>query len=400
MAQWGLCLIAVAIATFTTTRKFREALSQERWDLDHIFIPAGIAIKSGVSPWSVVGYVHPPFEALLIALFDTLKLPVAQTWICLSFIAALTSCALITMTFVRERVWLSILFFCGCLITIMSSRAMHAENILGQSDLFILCLLCLGIFLTSRSPFWHGFFMVSSGAIKLWPFAFGASLIQRTMKLKEFIGAICAGLVALLGTVLLGLTAGRGANDPLEMVTATKAFTTQRFPSYSTLRSGRALFSYQDLVIPIADSSTLATLTTTATTALVLLTLILGMARITDRRYGVMVSMIGAIVILLPVSHIFYLFFYLPIVWYWVSAVIHERRLIVCIPALLSAIWWLIAMHHVFQPVKEPSRSAGVISSTEYLVRFFLTFILVTSSMLFSVFLPVHKKSGSEPLAA
>jgi hypothetical protein len=189
--------------------------------------------------------------------------------------------------------------------------------------------------------------------------------------------AAAAFVATILLAPVLAIIFG-GGSGLVEFVKSVISARSQHLVSDSVWGAPNLLFSNSGLAHPVANSLPLQVLATA-----VLLIWVLGLLVLTLRTSGDQVmctwNVTFCIVLLLPVSHLAYTLYCLPVLWLWISRMMESERFMwqqFIVPAVLI-IWWVV------QTKAWPdSGSSPAISSIRYSVVFAANIAACTASVI------------------
>ncbi len=348
----GLWAISLVFPTVLAYDRYKQAFAQTAPPADFtIFFQAGHAVASGHSPYSVHGYVYPPFLALLLAPFAHLsKAKVFHGWIALSLLAIGLAVACILWVERKDlRSWQHPLLFALFTVTGLHFWPLVIELPDGQSDTITFAILVLAYAaLSTRRATTAGVLIAVAGLIKGWPAFLALTLLRRGQpnrgrSLLSFAAVIS---VAPLCALVLG-----GAGGPSSMVRAVLHASVQpRLASYSVWGVPRLAFARTTIGHPLVVSSVFRGATTALLLAWVMALLLMTlMQRDTDRSISFW-NVVFCVVLLLPISHLTYTIYLLPVLWLWgihaVRSYRVERVSVACLA--LVVMWWLVISQSAF----------------------------------------------------
>jgi hypothetical protein len=305
----------------------------------------------------VKDYTYSPVVALILAPVADLNIVrLWHLWTAATIAALVGSAGVFTIAFVEPK--RRVIMFSVCAVTALRFWPTVAELFLGQVDAFVLLALVAGC--AARRQRVAGAFIGMGGVIKTWPTAFAAGLHRKAM--------ITAFGVAAL-SLLLALPW-----DARTLVTRTFAKADQRLVSNSVWGIPKANFSTTGIANPILVSNALRWCTTVA-----LLLLVAAMAYIALRHLEAPIrsfTLAMLVVIALPVSHLGYQIFALPIIWWWCNEAISARDRTRIAGTIVMILWWL-TLGHSWVPFNDP-----FVTSLRYSIVFVADLLALTVSTL------------------
>lgn len=186
------------------------------------------------------------------------------------------------------------------------------------------------------------------------------------------------GLLAAAATGLIALAAVAIISGPGEIVAwvqRTIAFSSQQLVAYSVWGLGRQAFADSGVMTPVIDAPTLGTLV-----SWILAALLAGLVVIALRRPGTdslaMWNVASAVVMLIPVSHLWYRLLMLPLIWVWVATALRRPRDAWAVStAVFSVVFWWVTFR--LQPID--NRFAE--STGQYLVVMIVGVVMLALSV-------------------
>ncbi len=310
-----------------------------------IFFRAAHAVAGGHSPYSVPGYVYPPLLAIVLAPFSHLaELSVFHAWLVLSLagIGLVAGCVVWSESR-RLAPWQVPVLFGFCALTAFHFWPLVIEVPDGQSDVLTFAVLTVAYLAVSRGrSVLAGLLIGLAGLAKGWPAATVLVFAQRgaRRRVQGFITWACVVATAPLMALALG-----GASGPRTMASAIfNARSQPDLASYSVWGIPRLSFSSTPIGHPLVVSTALEVIAT-----VVLLVWVGGLLLVTLWQSHPDPSIpfwnvVFCIVLLLPVSHLTYTIYALPVLWLWASRVLRSPRLVAIDSAVcaVTVLWWLV----------------------------------------------------------
>jgi len=280
------------------------------------------------------------------------------------------------------------ILFTVCAVTVFHFWPLTIGIFLGQADAFVFAALMLSAWAASREwPATRGVLIGVSGLLKTWPAAVIVSLGQQGVerRLRATTAFVATVLIAPVLAIVFG--GGSGLVDFFRSVISARS---QRIVSDSVWGAPSLLFSNSGLAHPVVVSAPLQVLG-----SLVLLIWVVGLLVVALRTPGDRAmctwNVTFCIVLLLPVSHLAYTLYCLPVLWLWVSRVLEYRRPTwqqFVVPVVL-VLWW------VAQTKAWPDTgSSPGIGAVHYCVVFGANLVACTVSVLGARF--GHRFNGRE----
>jgi hypothetical protein len=346
------------------------------------FLTAARDIATGHSPYDIAlvhkgyGYVYSPFLAILLLPVHTLSVRLLwRSWIVLS-LAALTACAGLFAWYgtASLRRWHRPVFFAFVALTALDFGPTKWELYNGQTDAFVLLLLVISSLAAEGNlPGRSGVLMGVAAAVKTWPVAVGLTLLRRGQlgRKRAALGFVIASLVAPVTALAIGGTSGM-----VSFFKVTVDGSSQPDPSYSVWGTPKVLFSVSRLAVPLTVSPALRIVSTIFLVAVVVGLLVI-VLRWSDSSFLSYWNVVGCVVLLLPVSHLAYTMYFLPLLWIWalraLSSPSNDR--VSFFMTVLMVAWWCFMYRWGW--VEWPEES-----SFHYMYPFFADFTVFTASVL------------------
>jgi alpha-1,2-mannosyltransferase len=392
VATVGVWVAAAAIAAVLGVQRFASAAFDGQTDLEGFFIPAAQAISAGRSPYSVEGYFYSPLVALLLA--PAANDPHATVyWTALRIAAGITACVVTAIACAPRGAWLRAgVVACLALVTLLWSWPVTFDLWAGQVELLV--LLALGtsaLAETRRLRFLTGFALGIAAVVKTWPALFALWLVRSGARHRgrEWLGILAAAALAVALTLA---TAGLPGLSDL-IVKPLSGGDQPLLAANSVWGMPRLLFSETPMGEPLADSPILMLVLTA-----LLATWVLALAVIAILRPGppvvALYNIAFLVILLLPVSHYFYVLYALPALWWWGAHVLDRPRPAGAwvVFAVLVA-WWLVVF-------RIPPAGDGFMTTTwPSLVRIFgACLVAVTVSVIGAAMMDAHsRRAAREP---
>jgi hypothetical protein len=278
--------------------------------------------------------------------------------------------------------WRRPLLFGFTALTILPFGPTVLDLSLGQTDGFVLVLLAAAVLVSERG--WAAATGVHIGlgaVIKTWPGGVALTLLRH-----NYVGrgrAVAGFVITLLLGPLLALALG-GGSEFVDFLRITFDARLQQQVSYSVWGAPRLLFSSSGLAHPVIVSAPLRDIAT-----LVLALWVLGLLVIILRRGKSPVisfwNVVACVVLLLPVSHLDYALYLLPILWIWAARTLAAPRLLTrtFIVAGLLLLWWLVLFRTYWDGLP-------TLSSWHPALPFFANLAAVTISVIGDQFVWAH----------
>lgn len=344
IALWA---VAVGVAAVLTVSRYRSAVgSADATDIT-TFLHAGAELRGGHDVYDDPDYTYSPLLAWLLAALPASTLT-ARLWTLVSLAAGWGAVAAVTATLWRRlRPWQRPVLAGVAAGTLLWSYPTDNELALGQVDLLTLLLTSLTVMVAGLG--WaasSGALVALAGLLKTWPGGFALWFLRRgaAQRGRQILGAVAT--VAVFCAVMLVVS---GPADFGRWVQRTVSLTDQARLVYSVWGAGRFLFTANPVMPPLVDSPPLAAVVSLTLAAIVVALLVIALRRPGTDSLA-MWHVVGAVVMLLPVSHIFYRILMFPLLWVWVAEVLRRpTRHAVGVLAALAAFWVVTSRLPVLQ---------------------------------------------------
>jgi hypothetical protein len=300
------------------------------------------------SPWrsSPLGlFLYPPTIPLLLAPFVDAAAPVHlwHVWTALeiaAFVAGVV--AFVCEQAPRLRTWQRPLVFGFCSVTVLHFWPVTVALYYGQSDAFVFAVLLWAGFASSRARATaRGILIGVAGLLKGWPAVLGVVLWQRGLEGRG--RAAKAFVVTVLLAPILMVAVG-GVSGLTDFLKNNADARNQHLVSASVWGAPKLLFSRSGFARPLFVSTGVRL----AVTA-ILLAWVLGLLVTALRTPGdpsmCMWNILLCVVLLLPISHLWYTLFALPLLWIWSTRALIRAPSWIAQEIVVTAvlvIWWLV----------------------------------------------------------
>lgn len=371
-----LWVVVAAIAIALSLLRFRDAVSG-LGDLGidlHMFVEAADEIRGGGSPYDAGAFTYLPFvpwALLLVPDYDSAIVP----W---TVVSIATGWAAVTATVVALRAtltgWRAPLVWGLGMVTIMYNYVTVIQQWLGQIDFPIMFLLSLAVLFASfRRPALSGVSIALTALLKTWPGITGLWLLRRGAphRLRSVIAAVAPGVAGLAvvaivsGPATLGQALGKSvAVSQLDLI------------PFSVWGIGGHLFTDSGNIAPLLEAPVLGGIISW-TLAIVVVALIgVILWRPGDDSLS-MWNLVGAVTLLLPLSHLSYRLLVLPLLWVWASHALTDRRRATAVGmTVLLGLFWVVTFR--IPPVDE----VGGSSPWHYLLVSVVGIVAIAASIL------------------
>jgi len=376
VALWAL---AVLVTAALVDQRYRGAVSGSTGADFLIYLHAAHLVVAGHNPYQGSGaFLYPPTLALLLAPFlHAAPFHVFRAWTVLELAALLLGIGtFVALEASKLRAWMQPVLFILCAVTALHFWPLTVGLFLGQADAFVFAALMLSAWAASRDrPTARGVLIGVAGLLKTWPAAAVVSLCQKNNERR--LRAAAAFVVTILIAPVLAVVVG-GRSGLIDFVKSVISARSQHLVSDSVWGAPSLLFSKSGLAHPVVVSAPLQVLSTAA-----LLICVVGLLVVALRTSGDKVmctwNVTFCIVLLLPVSHLAYTLYGLPLLWLWVSRILKSKRLTwqqLLVPAVLF-IWWVV------QAKAWPdSGSSSAIGAIHYCVVFCANLVACSASVI------------------
>ena len=340
-------------------------------------------IATGHSPYSVAlvhkgyGYVYSPFIALVLVPVRHLSVKLLwRSWTVLSIAALVVGGGFMARYGSPQKVrrWHRPVFFAFARATALDFGPTKWELYNGQTDTFVpLLLIVSSLCAEVDRPALSGVLIGAGAVLKSWPGAVGLALLRRGQRHRR--RAVAGFLAATLMAPVLVLIF-EGVSGLVTFVKVTFAGSSQPDPSYSVWGTPKVLFSASRLARPLVVSDALRYGSTVVLVLIVVVLLWLALRSSHDSLLGYW-NIVGGVVVLLPVSHLAYTLYFLPLLWIWMLRALSSPSLdrTSLSMTILMLVWWCFMYRYGW--VEWPSESA-----LHYMSPFFADLAIFAASTL------------------
>lgn len=341
IAKTVLWVLVAAGAAAMAFARLRDATGDPTHGTDlETFLTAARAAARGGSVYEATGYVYLPFVAWMLVPFAALPAEtVFAAWTTLSLAAALGAVAALTATLWSGlRPWQRPVVAGVAGVTLLYNAVFSLELWLGQNDTLILLLTSLAVlFATFRHSHLSGAMVGLGAVLKTWPGGLGLWLLRRGAPdpLRGLSVAAATGVAALLIVVAVA-----GPGELAAWVQRTLAFSSQQLVTYSVWGVGRQAFADAEVMTPVVDDPMLGSVIAWALAAIVVALIIVAL-RWPGTDSLAMWNIAAGLVMLIPVSHLWYRLLMLPLVWVWFATLVRRPRdLWAWVTAAVAVLFW------------------------------------------------------------
>jgi hypothetical protein len=390
----ALWTVAAALSAALVYQRYRSAVSGGVGADFQIYLRAAHSVAAGRNPYRANGgFVYPPTLALLLAPFaHAAPSAVFRGWTVLELAALVVGvAAFVAIQAPKLSSWLRPILFILCMATVFHFWPLTVGLFLGQADAFVFAVLMLSAWAAARDrAATRGVLIAMAGLLKTWPGAVVLVLWQRGTGRRR--RAVVSFAVTLLVAPVLALVLG-GASGLVDFVKSVVSAGTQHLVSDSVWGAPTLLFSNSGLARPLAVSQPLQVVST-----LVLLVWVVGLLTMALRTAGDKVmatwNVTLCVVLLLPVSHLAYSLYGLPILWLWISYLLEDKltRWQQAVVPLVLLLWWVV------QTRSWPDTgSSATIGAIHYVVIFGANLVAVTVSVIGARSIPEVEPPAPDP---
>jgi hypothetical protein len=393
VARWALWTLAAALGVALVYQRYRAAVSGNVGADFQIYLRAAHSVAAGRNPYRADGaFVYPPTLALLLAPFIHADPGnVFRGWTVLELLALVVGVtAFVAIQASKLSAWLRPVLFILCLVTVFHFWPLTVGLFLGQADAFVFAALMLSAWAASRDQAaTRGALIALAGLLKTWPGAVVLVLWQRGTERR--LRAAVSFVVALLVAPVLALVIG-GASGLTDFVKSVVSAGTQHLVSDSVWGAPSLLFSNSGLARPLAASVPLQVVSTA-----VLLIWVVGLLTMALRTAGDQVmatwNVTFCVVLLLPVSHLAYSLYGLPVLWLWMSYLLADKltRWPQVVVPLVLLLWWVVQTR-----AWPDTGSSPAIGSLHYVVIFGANLVACTASVIGARFIRVVERPAPD----
>ena len=347
------------------------------WDYN-IFIHAAGRILHGQSPYTVPGYTYTPLLAILMAPLAHLSIIHAwKAWIFIELAAVVVGVGVFVVTEARGRpAWQAPLLYAFGFVTAMNFWPLERLMRLGQVDFFVVVLILISVWGQSRGkPAVRGIFLGLAALLKVWPIFNAVVLLQRGLvdRTRAIVAVVCTLLTAPIILFAFG-----GMSAARAFVSNTSSQRSYHLVSHSLWGTASLLFSKTGLARPLYVSNGVR-----IGLICILLPWVIGLMLLALRTPGDATlctwNIAGCLVLVIPVSHLAYSVFLLPILWVWGARLLNREYASWEAHAVfvVLVVWWLLQTHSWPDDL-----FSHHISAVRYSIVFAVNLIACTASVL------------------
>lgn len=369
-------IAVVALGLALSVQRFRDALDSEIGTDLGIFVSAAGHVREGESPLLEPRYVYSPLLAAVLVPFRSLDEAMGP-WAAISIAACWGAVAAVVATYWgRLSSWQRPVLAGVALFSVLYSYVLADELWLGQVDTIVLLFTAIAVLLGSRGhQASSGMTLIVGAVLKTWPIGLAAWSLRRGVphRARLFAGMLAAGVTAL-ALVLIAF----GPKFFSDWVERTLSLSEQPLVAYSAWGAGRDLFAESpqiDLITPLLAAPMLGTAVSVILAGWVIVLAIVVLRRPGDDSLS-MWNLAGALLLLIPVSHLNYQLLMLPLLWVWIAHVMTCPRRTAAILALCSmGFYWFVVFRS--QPLETRTSDATL----QYLAIIVTTLVALTISV-------------------
>jgi hypothetical protein len=361
----AICVVLVASWIRLRTSLVGDDAGYDFWTY---YVAAAQALTVDRTPYAVDGYVYSPLVALVVAV--SLHAGEPLWWWNLVGVGCGVVALLATWRTFKDELssWRAPVFLVAGAVLLFWTWPVTLELFYGQSDLIVLAAFSLAVLASRRGrAAVVGALIGLAALVKTWPLIAVVWVLRRGASGRAVaVAATCAvlGVGALVFAVLLGPSF---LSDWFE---ATRRNSVQPVLSYSAFGVGRDLFGQGAQLQPFIVSLWWRWAVTGVLGLWALGLAVVALTRPHDDRLAFW-HVVGCGLLLLPVSHWFYLILLVPVAWIHVVRLLHGRPTPGLIgSALVVAVWWVVAFRTLDQ------------GREGYLTVVLMTFVMLTVSVL------------------
>jgi hypothetical protein len=383
----------IAVLLWTAAVAVVVLLSLRRYDVGNvigadfkIWLQTARDVRAHRSPWrsSSLGlFLYPPTIPLLLAPFANATAPVHlwHIWTGLEIAAFVVG----VVIFVRDqaprlRTWQLPILFGFCSVTVLHFWPVTVSLYYGQSDAFVFAVLVWAGLASSRARNTARGILIGVGALlKGWPALVGLALWQRGLEgrgraVKAFVVTV---LLAPISIVAVG-----GVSGVTGFIRNNVDARNQHLTSASVWGAPKLLFTRSaGSPVPLFVSPA-ARIAVTAIVLVWVVGLLLTAVRTPGDPSLCMWNVVLCVVLLLPISHLWYSLYALPLLWTWATRVLARsprwstQEVVVTVVLVL---WWIVEYK------RRTNQDLGAepdVSSVRFCVVFAANLIACTFSVL------------------
>ena len=381
-------LVAAIAAVALGMQRYAAAAGDPQPDFGGFFLPAAKAIVAGESPYIVSGYFYSPLVALLLTPFASSDAAV-PAWTVMRIVAGIVACVVAAFACnPRGNLLRTGTLALLALVTLLWSVPTSLDLWAGQVELIVLLALVTAALAETRGwKFTAGLMLGLAAVVKTWPALFTVWLLRAgwRSRARQWVGVAAAALIAIALAALTG-----GSEAVIDMIRAPFTGAEQPFLAANSVWGlPRVLFSDTPMAEPLIESPALRIVTTVILVAWVAALGVVALVRPGPPVISLF-NVMFLVILLLPVSHYFYVIYALPALWWWAARVIERpRSAIAWVVLSVLALWW-IAVFRI-----APAGDGFMITTWPSLLRIFGA-CLVAATVSVACAAIVHRRNFSD----
>lgn len=331
----------VLIGLVLSVQRYTDAVGSDVGTDLRTFVDAAGHVRDGGSPYAEPGYAYSPFIAWMLVPFEGFDVAVGP-WTAMSIAALWGAVALVTATFWPALSWWQRpVLACVGLVTALYSALLSLDLWLGQTDPLLPLASAAAVFFAARNrQVASGIALAFGAIIKSWPVGLGLWMFRRGVPHRGWL------ILATVATGLLFLAIALVVSGPglfAQWYERTAALSEQDLVAYSVWGAGRHLFTDSGALHPLTVAPPVGSIVSWALAAVVLALIAWTLWAPGDDALA-MWNIAAAVVLLLPVSHLWYLLLVLPLLWTWVAhALAAPKRIGPLLAVGVLAVWWVVS---------------------------------------------------------
>ena len=373
---WALAWVVAALAGLALVLdQYRHILDARLGPDFAVYYEAAARVARGISPYGVAKFVYTPVVAIAIRPLTGTDIHHAfRIWTVANLVVVAVTIALFLAATPRSGIrWHGPVMLVVCAGTAAYFWPLKVAILLGQTDPLVTLALMAAMLAGAREyAASRGVLVSIAGLIKVWPWALVVVVAQTGLRdRRRFVAGFT--LTALLAPLTALLWGRHGLWGLWHNAFAARS---QHQISRSLWGTADLLFTRTGFARPLAVSGVLHAGFAAVTLAWVLVLVVVALRTPGDTGLC-MWTLLGCIVLLLPVCHTAYSLYLLPLVWIWVARALRQdagRSTTLAVAAVL-VVWWLVMTH----TWPDNGSSPGV-SSLTYSVDFFADLAALTAS--------------------
>ena len=376
--------VAVVLgAAYEVRVSFIRAAAQIGGDFSGYYLPAAKRLEASGNPYDIVGYTYSPLVAMLIRPFASD--PVAR--LSHAWSGAMVAClfaAAATTGLWKVSDWRRPVLTGVAVLTLFKFWPTTISLFLGQADPIVLAVFTLAIAAAMYArQVLAAVLLGLCGVLKTWPVLFGLGMLGRPIQRRALVTLVLTALAAPGLALVLG-----SSSWVWGMAHGSVDNASQQLISHSVWGFADLTFRRTGLAEPLVTSLPLK-LAIALALALVLIAVVVRLQQHAADQATLLVHVAPAAVLLVPVSHLGYLIFVLPLLWYWVARALRQEHRSLAGLAVLS-VWWLVAER------PWPDNGSGATLSA---LRYDVPFLVTYASSVASALLATHRTDSHAQLS-